>query len=67
MKSKVPKPRNRHAINPLMRKGGIHHKPAKAQRNKDKALLRKELSVRDIGSFFLSFAFICLTFRNSLR
>lgn len=39
----VIKPRNTAAINPLLSKGHAHTKPKKAERNKSKQELRKEL------------------------
>ena len=44
MSSKKPvvKARNRHAINPIMRKGGCHGKSRKAQRQADKQALRSQ-------------------------
>lgn len=51
MQKKVMKPRNRHAMNPLMRKGGVHKKSKRALRSQDKANLKKELKVTDLSSF----------------
>ena len=42
-KKAVIKARNRHAINPIMRKGGCHGKSRKAQRQADKQVLRSQL------------------------
>ncbi|MFT6407893.1 MAG: hypothetical protein ACJAQ6_001309 [Arenicella sp.] len=45
------KPRNRQAMNPLMRKGGVHLKSKSATRSQQKAKLKKELRVPDLSSF----------------
>lgn len=45
MKQKeAPKPRNFHAVNPLLRKGGAHSKTKKALRRQDKVQLRKDFA-----------------------
>lgn len=41
------KPRQKHAMNPLMKKGGAHVKSKSAKRSKDKQALRKD--VRNIN------------------
>ena len=53
MADKPIKPRNRQAMNPLMRKGGIHVKSKGARRSQEKAKLKKELRVPDLSSFLL--------------
>ncbi|MFT6044562.1 MAG: hypothetical protein ACI9WC_000259 [Arenicella sp.] len=53
MANKPMKPRNRQAMNPLMRKGGIHIKSKSAERSQQKAKLKKELRVPDLSSFLL--------------
>ncbi len=53
MATKPIKPRNREAMNPLMRKGGIHLKSKSAKRSQEKAKLKKELRVKDLSSFLL--------------
>jgi len=53
MAIKPIKPRNREAMNPLMRKGGIHLKSKSAKRSQEKAKLKKELRVQDLSSFLL--------------
>lgn len=40
------KPRNRVATNPLLRKGGIHRKSRKSERQAARRALRKELGAR---------------------
>ncbi len=35
--------RNRHATHPLMQKGGVHEKPPKAERKRDKQDLQRRL------------------------
>jgi len=37
-------PRNPFAVDPLMKKGGVHEKTFKAKRKSDKTLLRKQLA-----------------------
>jgi hypothetical protein len=46
MGSKTPslKPRNRHAINPLMGKGGCHEKSTGAKRAANKRAVRSQLA-----------------------
>lgn len=54
MAAKPLKPRNRDAMNPLMRKGGIHYQSKSAKRSQEKAKLKKELRVpSDLSSFFM--------------
>ncbi|MGK0375812.1 MAG: hypothetical protein ACJA2E_002297 [Arenicella sp.] len=57
MATKPMKPRNRQAMNPLMRKGGIHIKSKSAKRSQDKATLKKELRVPDLSSFLLAITY----------
>ena len=58
MAMKPIKPRNREAMNPLMRKGGIHLKSKSAKRSQEKAKLKKELRVQDLSSFFIAHNFL---------
>lgn len=43
-KTTTLKPRNRHAVNPLMGKGGCHEKSAGAKRAADKRATRSQLA-----------------------
>ena len=54
MAMKPIKPRNREAMNPLMRKGGIHVKSKSAKRSQEKEKLKKEPRVKDLSSFLLA-------------
>jgi len=43
------KPRHKHAINPLMKKGGAHTKSKSSKRSKEKQQLRKDLkNIKDL-------------------
>jgi len=52
------KPRNPFAVDPLMKKGGVHEKTFKAKRKSDKTLLRKQLAEH---------SFLSITFKASLN
>ncbi len=61
------KPRNHHALNPLMRKGGVHEKSNSAKRTAAKRQLRKESREfsRDDSPFYLpcnTFLFLWASF-----
>ena len=55
-KLKVAKPRNVHALNPLMKKGGSHGKTEKAKRKQEKMSMKRELKQLPFplyGGYFL--------------
>ena len=63
MKTKQKK-RNVYAMDPIMRKGGVHEKSTKAKRKKDKLKLQKEAANWQ-PYLFVARAFQCMT--TSLR
>ena len=46
---KTLKPRHKHAMNPLMKKGGAHVKSKSSKRSKDKRDLKKDMrNIKDL-------------------
>lgn len=52
------KARNRHAINPLMAKGGRHEKSTGAKRAADKRATRSQLA-KPAADFFMPLSYCC--------